>query len=62
MEFGIFEVCEFKKYDTLITGKHSSRMRTDRDVTRMSSDRLAMRPIVNRMTDARENITFPYAR
>ena len=31
-------------------------MRTDRAVTRMSSDRVAMRPIVDRMTDACENI------
>ena len=27
--------------------------------TRMSSDRVAMRPNVNRMTQARENTTFP---
>ena len=33
------------------TRKHSSRMRTDHTITRMSSDRVAMRPIVNRMTD-----------
>ena len=33
-------------------------MHTDRAITRMSSDRVAMRPIVNRMTDARESITF----
>ena len=29
---------------------HSSRMRTDRKVTMMSSDRVAMMPIVNRQT------------
>ena len=36
-----------------ITRKHSSTcmMRTDQAVTRMSSDRVAMRPIVSRMTD-----------
>ena len=34
-------------------------MRTDHAVTRMSSDRVAMRPIVNRMTHACENFTFP---
>ena len=33
------------------TRKHSSRMRTGHAVTRTSSDRVAMRPIVNRMTD-----------
>ena len=33
------------------TRKHSSRMRTDRAMTRMSSDGVDMRPIVNRMTD-----------
>ena len=37
-------------------------MRTDRAVTRMSSDKVAMRPIVDRMTDACEIITFPYDR
>ena len=37
-------------------------MRTDRSVTRMSSDRVAMRPIVDKMTDACENITFPCGR
>ena len=37
-------------------------MHTDRAATRMSSDRVAMRPIVNRMTHACENITFPYGR
>ena len=31
-------------------------MRTDLAVTRMSSDRVAMRPIVDRMTNACENI------
>ena len=33
-----------------VARKHSSRMRTVRAVRRMSSDRVAMRPIVNRMT------------
>ena len=33
-------------------------MHTDGAVTRMSSGRVAMRPIVDRMTDACENITF----
>ena len=28
-------------------------------VTKMSSDRVAIRPIVNRMAQACENITFP---
>ena len=42
-----------------VTRKHSSRMHTDRAVTRMSSERVAMRPIVHRMTHACENITFP---
>ena len=37
-------------------------MLTNRAVTRMSSDQVAMRPIVNRMTHACENITFPYGR
>ena len=37
-------------------------MRTDRAVTRMSRDRVAMRPIVDRLTDACENITFPCSR
>ena len=37
-------------------------MRTDRVVTNMSSDRVAMTPIVNRMTHACENITFPHGR
>ena len=37
-------------------------MRTDHAVTRMSSDQVAMRPIVYRMTDARENTTFPCGR
>ena len=41
------------------TRMHSSKMRTDRAVIRMSSDQVAMRPIVDRMTDAGENITFP---
>ena len=41
------------------TRKHSSRMRTNHAVKGMSSDRVAMRSIVNRMTDtyASENIT-----
>ena len=42
--------------------KHSSRMRSDRAVTRTSNDRVAMRPIVDRMTDACENITLPCGR
>ena len=33
-----------------ITRKHSSMMRTDHAVTRMSNDRVAMRPIVDRQT------------
>ena len=37
-------------------------MRTDRTVTRMSSNRVAMKPIVDRMTDACENIPFPCGR
>ena len=37
-------------------------MHTDHAVTRMSSDRVSMRPIVDRMTDACENITLPYSR
>ena len=37
-------------------------MRTDHAVTRMSSDQVAMSPIVDRMTDACENITFPCGR
>ena len=37
-------------------------MRTNHDVTKMNSRRVAMRPIVDRMTDARENITFPWSR
>ena len=41
------------------TRKHSSRIRTDRAVTRMSSEPVAMRPIMNRMTRACGNITFP---
>ena len=32
-------------------------MRTDRSVTRMISNGVAMRPIVDRMTDALENST-----
>ena len=34
-------------------------MQTYSTVTRMSSDLVAMRPIVNRMAHAYENITFP---
>ena len=41
------------------TRKHSSRMHTDRAV---ASDRVAMKPIVNRMTHTYENITFPCGR
>ena len=37
-------------------------MRTDCAVTRMSSDQVATMPIVDRMTDAYENITFPCGR
>ena len=37
-------------------------MHTDHGVTRMCSDRVGMRPIVDRMIDACENITFPYGR
>ena len=33
-------------------------MRTNRTATRISSEQVAMRPIVDRMTDACENITF----
>ena len=33
-----------------ITREHSSRMRTDHAVTRMSNDRVVMRPIVDRQT------------
>ena len=36
-------------------------MVADSAVTRMSSDRVAMRPIVDRMTDTCENITYPVA-
>ena len=35
------------------TRRHSSRMRTDHAVTRLSNDRVAMRSIVNKMTDTR---------
>ena len=41
------------------TRKHSSRMGTDRAVI---SDRVAMRPIVNKMTHAYENIASPCGR
>ena len=44
------------------TRKHSSRMHTNRTVTKMRSERVAMRLIVDRMTDAYENITFPCGR
>ena len=37
-------------------------MRIDHTITRMSSERVAMRPIVDRMTDTYENITFPCGR
>ena len=37
-------------------------MHTDRAVLRMTIDRVAMRPIVDRMTDACVNITFPCGR
>ena len=37
---------------------HSTRMHTDCTITWMSSDRVAIRPIVNRMTQVSENITF----
>ena len=37
-------------------------MRTDPAVARMGSERVAMRPIVDRMTHAFENITFPCGR
>ena len=35
-------------------------MRTDHAATRMSSEPVAMRPIVDRVTDACENITFAF--
>ena len=34
----------------IVIRKHSSRMRTDRAVKRMSSDQVAKRPIVDRQT------------
>ena len=37
-------------------------MRTDRAETRMNSDRVAIRSIVDRMIHAYENITFPCGR
>ena len=40
------------------TRKHSSRMHTHHTITRMSSVRVALRLIVDRMTHACENITF----
>ena len=43
--------CEINIEKINVTREHSSRMRTDHAVTRMSSDRVAMRPIVNRLTD-----------
>ena len=39
---------ESKKYQT--TRKQSSRMRTDRAITRPSSEPISMRPIVDRQT------------
>ena len=39
------------RYKESITRKYSSRMRTVRALKRMSSDQVAMRPIVSRMTD-----------
>ena len=38
--------------------KHPSRMLTNRAVTGMSSDRVPLRPIVYRMTQAWKNINF----
>ena len=46
----------------LETSKHSIRMRTDCAVIWMSSEPVAVRLIVDRMTDACENITFPCSR
>ena len=43
-------------------GKHFSRMHINRAASRLSSDRVVMRPIVNRMTHASESITFPCGR
>ena len=40
------------------TRKHSSRMHTDRAVTRKSSELVAMRPIVDNQTNVKK-ITFP---
>ena len=37
-------------------------MHTDSAVIRMSSEHVAMRPIVDRVTQACENITFPCGR
>ena len=39
-------------------------MHTNRSITKMSSEHwaVAMRPIVDRLTDACENITFPSGR
>ena len=42
----------------LKTRKHSSRMRTDRTITRLSRERVAMRAIMDRQNTC-ENITFP---
>ena len=53
---------QYEQSNVKKTRKHSSRMGTDRAVTRMSSDRVGMRPTVDRMTDACKNITFPYGR
>ena len=45
-------ITSFQKNKKLCsTRKHSRRMRTDCAVTRMTSDWVAMRPIVDRMTD-----------
>ena len=47
---------QYEQSNVKKTRKHSSRMRTDRAVTRMSSDRMG------RMTADCENITFPCGR
>ena len=39
--------------------KHSGRMRTDHPVTWMSSDQVATRPIVDKMTHISENNSLP---
>ena len=56
------QTCNEKPHLHYKTRKHSSRMRPNRAITRMSSDQVTMRPIVDRMTDACENITFPCGR